>query len=92
VCGEDKHVSYKPGFLGVFNLGEALYLEKTISSPRAFKAFLAFQSLLKVQEYMGSLSNVGFRLSNVEFRLFSLSVFSGCSYQNLYTIYHQFEE
>jgi hypothetical protein len=56
-----------------------MFIRKTISSPKAFMTFLAFQRLLKVQKYMDSLSNVGFHLSNVGFRLFSLSVFSGCS-------------
>jgi hypothetical protein len=46
------------------------FIQKTISRTKAFLALLAFQSLLKVQKYMGSLSNVGFRV-------FSLSVFSG---------------
>jgi hypothetical protein len=31
-------------------------VQKTISSPRAFLAFLAFQSLLKGQKYISSLS------------------------------------
>jgi hypothetical protein len=68
----------------MYNIGERVhYIRKTISSPTVFLAFPVFQILLKGQKYMGSLSNVMFRLSNVGFRLFSLSVFSRCIYGSL---------
>jgi hypothetical protein len=61
-----------------FRSSQVTSIRKTISSPTVFLAILAFQSLLKGQKYKGSLANVGVRLSNVDFRLFSLSVFSRC--------------
>jgi hypothetical protein len=55
-----------------FRSSQVTSIWKTFSSPIVFLSFLAFQS----QKYKGSLANVRFRLSNMGFRPFSLSIFS----------------